>query len=157
MELVHDIFFFNSLMFNICKMLVIDITNMLGIVLKKIRTWTLMHSCKGPNHSFFDFVILFGGCCAWKWCMIYFFFDSLMFNLWKTCVPNIVNLLDIVLKNAEHGYLLSCKCPNHSFFDFVLLFWGGSPWKWCTIFFFWILWCPNNGKNGSWISLICWT
>ena len=93
--------FFNSLMLNLWKMLVTDIINMLGIVLKKFRTWALMHSCKGLNHSFFNFVILFWGGCAWKWCMIYFFLNSLMFNLWKTFVTNIINFLDIVLKKCR--------------------------------------------------------
>jgi len=69
--------------------------------------------------------------------MIYLFLDSLTFKLQKKCVTNISNVLDIILKKCRTWALNHCwKGPNHSFFYFVLLFWGGCPWNWCTIYIF---------------------
>jgi len=151
-------FFLDSLTINIREKCVMNIINVFDVISKKIETWELKHSCKGPNHSFFNFVLLFWGCCTWNWCMIYFFLASLTLNIWKKCVTNVIIVLGIILKKCRTWALKQiCKGPNHSFFDFVLLFWGGCPWNWCTTFFFWILWRPNNGKSVSWISLICWT
>ena len=132
--------FLDSLTFKIWKKCVTNIINVLDIILKKCRTWTLKHSCKGPNDSFFDFVLLFWDGCLWNWCMIYFFL-FFAFKLWKKFVTNIINMLDIILKKCRAWTLKhSCKGPNHKFFFyFVLLFWGGCPWNWCTIYFFWIL------------------
>ena len=124
---------------------------------KKYRTWEFKHSCKGSNHTFFDFVLVFLGGCPWKWCTIYLFLDSLMFKLWKTCVGNIISLLDIILKKCRTWTLKhSYKGLNHNFFDFVLLFWDGCPWNWCMIYSFWLLWCWIYGKSVSRISLMCW-
>ena len=61
MEMVHDIFVFGFFNIQAMEKCVMKIINVLDIILEKCRTWALKHSCKGPNHSFFDFVFLFLG------------------------------------------------------------------------------------------------
>ena len=139
MKPVHDIFFWDSLTFKIQKKCVMDIRYVLDIIFKKCKTWTLKLCYKAPNHRFL-FLILFSNfevvvheTCAW-----YIFLDSLTFKIWKKYVTDISNVLDIILKKCRTWTLkLCCKDPNHSSFNFVLLFWGGCPWNWCMIYFFW--------------------
>ena len=51
MELVHDIYFLDSLTFKLRKKCFMDITNVLDIILKTCITWSLKHCFKGPNHN----------------------------------------------------------------------------------------------------------
>ena len=137
MEMVHDIFFLDSLTINIREKCLTNIINVFDIISKKFETWELNHSCKDPNHSFFDFVLIFWERCTWNWGMIYIFLTSLTLNIWKKCVTNIIIMLGNILKKCSTWALKhSCKGPNHSFFDFVIIFWGGCEWKWCMIYFF---------------------
>ena len=95
-RMCHEYIFLVSLKFKPWKKCVMNTINDLDIILKKCRTWTLKHSCTGPNHSFFYFVLLFWGGFPWNWCMIYLFLDSLTFKIWKKCVTNIISVLDII-------------------------------------------------------------
>ena len=77
-----------------------DISNVLDIILKKYRIWTLKLCCKGPNHSFFLFCshIL-------RWLSMELVHD-IFFILWrlnykKKCVMDISNVLDIILKKIQ--------------------------------------------------------
>ena len=49
-------FFLDSLTINIREKCVTNFINVFDIISKKFETWELNHSCKDPNHSFFDFV-----------------------------------------------------------------------------------------------------
>ena len=120
MERLYDIFFY-SFTINIRKKCVTNIINVFDIISKKIETWELNHSCKGLNHSFFDFVLLFWEYCTWNWGMIYFFLASLIMNIWKKCVTNMVNVLGIIFKKCRTWVLKhSCMGPNDSFFRFYV-------------------------------------
>ena len=72
----------------------------MGIILKKCRTWTLKHSCNGPNHSFSIFYSYFKvvvqGAGAW-----YFYFGLLAVQKMEKVCPEYHKCVGHIFKKIQ--------------------------------------------------------